>query len=89
MSENYSNVSKLSEEDRQKLFQVVEDCANSKMRMAAERTLVNTKVKDICKDLSLEPSLVKKIIDVYYKQNFDDEVFLQEEFKKLYQKIVP
>lgn len=78
----------LTEEELKDLMDVIVDCANSKTRIASERSLISTSVKDICKKLNLDKSIINKMINTYYKNNFDDEVALQNGFEELYTKVV-
>lgn len=74
--------------DKQKLLSVLKECSASKTRMEAERDLVKEAVDTISKELQLPKKIVNKMVKVYHKQNFDEEVAVQDQFETLYQNIV-
>jgi hypothetical protein len=74
--------------DKQKLLGVLKECSASKTRMEAERDLVKEAVSNISKDLQLPKKIINKMVKVYHKQNFDEEVAVQDQFETLYQNIV-
>ena len=74
--------------DKQKLLGVLKECSASKTRMEAERDLVKEAVSDISKALQLPKKIINKMVKVYHKQNFDEEVAVQDQFETLYQNIV-
>jgi hypothetical protein len=45
-------------------------------------------VTDISKQLSLPKKLVAKMVKVYYKQNYDEEVATHDQFETLYETVV-
>lgn len=73
--------------DREKLFKVIKECSASLTRAEGEKDFVKESVTNISKELQLPKKLVKKLMVVYHKQNFDEEVAQQEQFEALYQKI--
>ena len=74
--------------DRDKLLGVLKECSNSLVRMEAERDLIKEAVKDICDKLQLPKRVVNKMVKVYHKQNFDEEVAVQDQFMGLYNAVV-
>jgi hypothetical protein len=74
--------------DRDKLLGVLKECSNSLVRMEAERDLIKEAVKDICDKLELPKRVVNKMVKVYHKQNFDEEVAVQDQFMELYNAVV-
>ena len=74
--------------DRDKLLGVLKECSNSLVRMEAERDLIKEAVKDICDKLQLPKRVVNKMVKVYHKQNFDEEVAVQDQFMELYNTVV-
>jgi len=74
--------------DRDKLLGVLKECSNSLVRMEAERDLIKESVKDICDKLELPKRVVNKMVKVYHKQNFDEEVAVQDQFMELYNAVV-
>ncbi len=77
----------LSANDKLKLEGALKDTANAMARTAAERDLIKNVRADICKELDLNKKVFSKLAKVYYKQNFDVEVELHEEFEKLYETV--
>jgi hypothetical protein len=74
--------------DRDKLLGVLKECSNSMVRMEGERDLIKEAVKDICDKLELPKRVVNKMVKVYHKQNFDEEVAVQDQFMELYNAVV-
>lgn len=74
--------------DKQKLLNVLKECSASKTRMEAERDLIKEAVSNISKELNLPKRIINRMVKVYHKQNFDEEVAVQDQFETLYQTIV-
>ena len=77
-----------TEEDKQKLMDLILSCSSSMARAKAEAELISESIKKVGKELSISKKTLKKLITTYYKQNFDDEVASQEEFEVLYTKVI-
>jgi hypothetical protein len=56
--------------------------------MEGEKDYIKESVSAIAKDLQLPKRLVSKMVKVYHKQNFDEEVATHEQFETLYETIV-
>lgn len=74
--------------DREKLFKVIRECSDAMTRMQGEKDYIKEAVADISKQLQLPKRLVAKMVKVYYKQNYDEEVATHEQFEQLYETIV-
>lgn len=74
--------------DKQKLLAVLKECSASKTRVEAERDLIKEAVGNISKELNLPKKIINRMVKVYHKQNFDEEVAVQDQFETLYQNIV-
>lgn len=74
--------------DREKLLKVIRDCSDSLTRIAAERDLIKESIAEISKKLELPKPLVRKMVKVYFKQNYDEEVAVQDQFETLYETVV-
>ena len=74
--------------DREKLFKVLQECSGSMTRMEGEKDYIKESVAAISKDLQLPKKLVAKMVKVYHKQNYDEEVATNEQFEQLYETIV-
>lgn len=89
MSVQQLSINQLSnEEDRKKLLGVLKECSNSLTRIAGERDLIKEAVGDVAESLQLPKRLVNKMVKVYHKQNYDEEVATNEQFEQLYETIV-
>jgi hypothetical protein len=75
-------------EDRKKLLDVLRECSASMTRMEGEKDYIKESVNDICKNLQLPKRLVARMVKVYHKQNYDEEVAVHEQFETLYETIV-
>jgi hypothetical protein len=81
-------INQLSEPDREKLFKVIKECSDSMTRMDAEKDYVREAIADTAKNMQLPKKLVAKLVKVYHKQNFDEEVAVAEQFETLYETVV-
>lgn len=74
--------------DRKKLLDCLKECSNSLTRIGGERDYIKESTSDIAKQLQLPKRLVNKMVKVYHKQNYDEEVATQEQFEQLYETVV-
>jgi hypothetical protein len=77
-----------NEEDRKKLYKVVRECSDSMTRVQGEKDFLKEAVADVCEELKLPKRIVNRLIKVYHKQNFDEEVAVQDQFETLYEMVV-
>jgi len=77
-----------AETDRKKLLDAIRECSNSMTRIESEKDLIKEAVKTVCEDLKLPKRLVNRLVKVYHKQNYDEEVATHEQFEQLYETIV-
>ena len=83
------NINQLSNKnDRDKLLKVLKECSDSLTRIDGEKDLIREAVTDICKQLQLPKRLVNRMVKVYHKQNYDEEVAVHEQFETLYETVV-
>ena len=75
-------------EDRQKLLKVIKDCSDSMTRAKSEKDFVREAVAEISEELEVPKRLVNRMVKVYHKQNFDEEVAVHEQFETLYESVV-
>ena len=73
--------------DKVKLMGALKDFSTSLTRVEAERDLQKNIKDDICKELDLNKKLFTKLAKTYHKQNFSEEIQLNEEFETLYQEV--
>lgn len=78
------NVETLTEEERGRLVKALRECSNAQARAQGEREYVSETAKTLAKELKLPKKLVNRLIAVYHKQNFDEQVADHEQFAKLY-----
>ena len=77
-----------NEADRDKLFKVVKECSDSMTRIEGENDFIKESISNISKQLQLPKKLVSRLVKVYHKQNFDEEVAVHEQFETLYETVV-
>jgi hypothetical protein len=77
-----------NEADRDKLFKVIKECSDSMTRIEGENDFIKESISDISKQLQLPKKLVSRLVKVYHKQNFDEEVAVHEQFETLYETVV-
>lgn len=78
----------ISPENKEKIMEMVRECSDSLLRISSERELIKNTVKDLSKEIDIPVKTLKKMIKVYYQQNFDQEVAEQEEFEELYETVL-
>ncbi len=74
--------------DREKLYKVIQECSNSMTRVEAEKDFVKESIDAISKNLQLPKKLVARLVKVYHKQNYDEEVATQDQFEQIYESVV-
>lgn len=74
--------------DREKLLKVIRECSDAMIRAQAEKDYIKEATSDISKQLQLPKKLVAKMVKVYYKQNYDEEVATHDQFETLYETVV-
>jgi hypothetical protein len=77
----------LLEEDKKKIKGALQEASNSLTRIDAERDLVKSIMNDTSKNFQIPKKTIKKLINVYHKQNFSEEVATHEEFESLYETV--
>jgi hypothetical protein len=77
----------LLEEDKKKIKGALQEASNSLTRIDAERDLGKNIINDTSKNFQIPKKTVKKLINVYHKQNFSEEVATHEEFESLYETV--
>jgi len=81
-------INQLSQPDREKLFKIVRDCSDSMTRIDGENDFIRESIAETAKQMQLPKKLVAKLVRVYHKQNFDEEVAVHEQFETLYESVV-
>lgn len=88
MAVKQMTINQLSEPDRDKLFKVIKECSDSMTRQDAEKDFVRESIAETAKNMQLPKRLVARLVKVYHKQNFDEEVAVHEQFETLYETVV-
>ena len=81
-------INQLSAPDREKLFKIVQECSNSLTRIDGEQDYIREAISETAKQMQLPKKMVAKLVKVYHKQNFDEEVAVHEQFETLYESVV-
>lgn len=74
--------------DREDLLKVLKECSDSMTRIKAEKDFMKEAIKDVCEKLDIPKRLVNRMAKVYHKQNYDEEVAVQDQFETLYETVV-
>lgn len=74
--------------DREKLLKVIRECSDSLTRAEAEKDYIRESITEISKVLQLPKRLVARMVKVYHKQNYDEEVATHDQFETLYETVV-
>jgi len=82
------SINQLSQPDREKLFKIVKDCSDSMARIEGENDFIRESIAETAKQMQLPKKLVAKLVRVYHKQNYDEEVAVHEQFETLYETVV-
>lgn len=77
-----------NEADRKKLFDAIKECSGSMTRVDGEKDFQREAIKKICDELKISKKIVTRLITVYHKQNYDEEVAVQNQFEQLYETVV-
>ena len=81
-------INQLSQPDREKLFKIIKECSDSLTRIEGENDFIKESIAAASKNMQLPKKLVAKLVKVYHKQNFDEEVAVAEQFETLYETVV-
>jgi hypothetical protein len=77
----------LLDEDKKQIRGAVQEASDSMLRIDAEKDLIKEIIDNLHETYQIPKRTISKIIKVYHKQNFDQEVALNEEFEDLYQTV--
>jgi len=69
--------------DRKKFKDALTECSNSLTRCSAERDLIKEIVKNLSDEHQLPKKQVAKMVRVFHKQSFKEEVESQSEFETI------
>jgi hypothetical protein len=65
----------------------MQEASNSMIRIDAEKDLIKNIVEDLNDAFQIPKKTINKMIRVYHKQNFQEEVASHDEFETLYENI--
>lgn len=83
-----SNVNSLSEPDKKKLKDIIQEMNNSLTRVAAERELQKEMLTKAAEELGLDKKLVRRMSKVYFRSNFSEEVESDNAFQDFYEMVI-
>ena len=72
-------------EDRKKLYNCVIEISNSMTRMDGERDFQKEAIDAIAEELDIEKKYVRKVANIYHKQNMNTVKMENEEVEELYE----
>lgn len=73
--------------DKETLMRCMKNCSDSLVRISSERDFMKEEIKAVSEKLKIDKALINKMVKVYHKQNFDEEVKINEEFQILYEQV--
>jgi len=74
--------------DAQKVRNAVVEVSDALTRAQAERELIREIVKKIHDEEGIDKRVFRKICQTYYKGNFQDETYLNEEFESTFTNVM-
>ena len=73
--------------DRKAIHDCMKEISDSMTRIESERDFIKNAIGTICEEQNLSKKTFRKLVKVYHKQNFHQEVQSHEEFETLYETI--
>jgi len=77
----------LLDQDRKKIKDAMQEASNSFIRIDAERDLVKNIIADLNDAYKIPKKTINKMIKVYHKNSFQEEVAEADEFETLYETV--
>jgi hypothetical protein len=77
----------LLDQDKKKIKGAMQEGSNSLVRIDAEKDLIKNIVEDLFEQYKIPKKTLSKMIRVYHKQTFLQEVANNDEFEELYQTV--
>jgi arsenate reductase-like glutaredoxin family protein len=74
--------------DREKLLKIIKQCSDSLIKIDAEKELIRETIAAVCEELEIPKKLVNRMVKVYHKQNYDEEVATHDQFETLYETVI-
>lgn len=82
------SVNSLSQQDKQKLKNAIQEMNDSMTRVAAERDLQKEVLNKVFDEIGLDKKITRRMAKVYFKSNFNEEVDENKNFEELYTVVV-
>ena len=73
--------------DRKKIQASMQEISNSLYRIEAEREFIKEAMADTCDKYELDKKIFRRMVKVYHKSTFSEEVAEHAEFEALYETI--
>lgn len=77
----------LLDQDRKKIKDAMQEASNSYIRIDAERDLVKNIIADLNDAYKIPKKTISKMIKVYHKNSFQEELAEASEFEILYETV--
>jgi len=74
--------------DQQKIKKMLSEISDSYTRISAERELVKETIEALAEDFDLDKKLLRKMAQIFHKQNYSEVESEQEELALLYESVV-
>lgn len=76
-------------EDLKKINSAIKQASDSLIRIESEKEHLKDVRNKMKEEFNLPPKLFNKMLKVYHKQNFPEEITQAEEFELMYEKVFP
>jgi nickel-dependent lactate racemase len=77
----------LLEEDRKKIKGALGEISDSMTRVEAEKDFAKEVLKNLYDEFKIPKKTLAKLANTYHRQNFNEEVALNDEFETIYQTV--
>lgn len=74
--------------DQEKIRKMMTEISNSYTRISAERDLINETIQALSEDFEIDKKILRKMAQIFHKQNYTQVENEQEELSLLYESIV-
>lgn len=74
--------------DQEKIRTMLSEISNSYTRISAERDLINETIQALSEDFEIDKKILRKMAQIFHKQNYTQVENEQEELSLLYESIV-
>jgi ribosomal protein S17E len=74
--------------DQEKIRKMMTEISNSYTRISAERDLIKETIEALSEDFEIDKKILRKMAQIFHKQNYTQVENEQEELSLLYESIV-